>query len=195
MGPLKKIGLKKDWIYEVIVSTYCDNNRPNSAPMGVWTNNFHTLILEIYKNSKTLENIMRVGEFAVNLVSDVAIFYEALFNKARIAYENSPRINAPVIKNVPSVLELRLKDMTEKENSFRIESAPSHIQIEGTVKLINRARPLVLESLILATRSSYLPAPMVRETLKENCRIIRKVAPGSKYDDIIGKLVDRFGVS
>jgi hypothetical protein len=194
MGLLEKIGMEKDWIYEVIVTTYGDHHRPNSAPMGVWTNDFHTLILEIHKDSKTLKNIMRLGQFAVNLVSDVTIFYESLFDKAKIAYENSTRINAPVIKNVPSVIELRLKDMKEKENSFRIESAPSHIQINDTIKLINRAQSLILESLILATRLSHLPAPKAEETLKENYRIIRKVAPGSQYEELMGKLVDRLRV-
>ena len=143
MEPLKKIGMKKDWIYEVIVSTYHDNNHPHSAPLGVWTDNFDTLAMEIYKNSKTLKNIMRVREFAVNLVSDVMIFYESLFDKARVAYEHSTRINAPVIKNVPSVIEFRLKDIKEQENSFHIESTPTHIQINDTIKLINRAQPLV----------------------------------------------------
>jgi len=150
--------------------------------------------LEIYKNSRTLKNIMAMGELAVNLVSDVTLFYESLFDEAKMAYENSTSICAPAIKNVPSVIELKLKDMQEKEISFLIEAAPSHIQINDTIKLINRAQPLILESLILATRLSYLPVPTVEQTLKENFRIIKKVAPGSPYEEIIAKLVDRLRV-
>lgn len=194
MELLKTIGMKKDWIYEVIVSTYHDNNHPHSAPMGVWTNNFYTLNLEIYKNSKTLRNVMRRGEFAVNLVSDVTIFYESLFDKTRVAYEHSTRIDAPVIKNVPSVIDLRLKEIKEEENSFHIESTPTHVQINDIIKLINRAPPLAMESLILATKLSHLPRFKIDETLKENYRVIRKIAPGSQYEEIVGKLVDRLGV-
>ena len=57
METLKKIGMNKGWIYEVIISTY-HNNDPHSAPIGVWTDDFATLGMEIYKNTKTVKNIM-----------------------------------------------------------------------------------------------------------------------------------------
>ena len=194
MQVLKKIGMEKGWIYEVIVSTYQDNN-PHSAPVGVWTDNFDSLTMEIYKNSKMLENIMREREFAVNLASDEAIFYESLFDKAMVDYENATRINAPIIKNVPAVIELTMNEMTEKENRWRIESTPTHIQINDTIKLINRAQPLVVESLILATKLPHLPRLKIEDALKENYRVIRKVAPGSRYEEIVSKLIKRFGIS
>ena len=73
METLKKIGMNRGWIYEVIISTYHDSN-PHSAPIGVWTDDFATLRMEIYKNTRTIKNIMTFREFAVNLVSDFSNF-------------------------------------------------------------------------------------------------------------------------
>ncbi len=84
MQILEQIGMIKGWIYEVIVSTYYENS-PHAAPIGVWTDDFATLHMEIYKNAKTLGNILKSREFAVNLVSDLTIFYKSLFDKAKIA--------------------------------------------------------------------------------------------------------------
>ena len=54
MKPLQTIGMKKGWIYEVIVSTY-RGNKPHSAPIGVWTDDFVTLKMEIYSDERHSE--------------------------------------------------------------------------------------------------------------------------------------------
>jgi hypothetical protein len=188
MRRLAKIGVKKNWVYEVIVSTFHDKN-PHAAPMGVWTEDFDTLNMEIYKDSKTLKNIMKEKEFAANLVADITIFYECLFNKGEIAYENSKQINAPVIKNSAAIIELKVKETKEKENRFYIQAEIVDIRMEDKIKLINRAESLVLESLILATKIPYLSKGGMEETLKENYRVVGKVAPGSKYENIMEQIL------
>jgi len=189
METLKKIGMNRGWIYEVIISTYHDSN-PHSAPIGVWTDDFATLRMEIYKNTRTIKNIMTFREFAVNLVSDVMVFYQVLFDKAKIAYEKSAKINAPVIKGIPAVIEFKLNGVEEKEKTFHLTSTPVHIQINGSINLINRAKALTLESLILATKLPYLAEREIKETLLENNRVIRKVAPGSQYEKILRMLLE-----
>jgi len=189
METLKQIGMNRGWIYEVIISTYQDKN-PHSAPIGVWTDDFATLRMEIYKNTRTIINIMTFREFAVNLMSDVMVFYEALFDKAKIAYEKSSNINAPFIKGSPAVIEFKLKEVKEKEKTFQLTATPIHVQINGSINLINRAEALTLESLILATKLPYLPNRQIRETLQENYRVIMKVAPGSQYEKILRMLFE-----
>ena len=189
METLKQIGMKRGWIYEVIISTYQDKN-PHSAPIGVWTDDFATLRMEIYKNTRTIINIMTFREFTVNLMSDIIVFYKALFDKSKIAYEKSNNINAPFIKGSPGVIEFKLKDVKEKERTFHLTAIPIHVQINGSINLINRAEALTLESLILATKLPYLPNRQIRETLQENYRVIMKVAPGSQYEKILRMLFE-----
>jgi hypothetical protein len=189
METLKQIGMNRGWIYEVIISTYQDKI-PHSAPIGVWTKDFTTLHMEIYKNTRTIINIMTFREFTVNLISDIMVFYEALFDKAKIAYEKSRNVNAPFIKGSPAVIEFKLKEVEEKEKTFHLTAIPIHVQINGSINLINRAEALTLESLILATKLPYLPQRQIKETLQENYRVIMKVAPGSQYEKILRILLE-----
>lgn len=189
---LEAIGMRKGWIYEVIVSTY-RNGRPHSAPMGVWTGDFLTLNMTIYSGSSTLKSIMEKKDFAVNLVTDVAVFYDSLFNKTNIAYRDSLNVNAPVLLNASTIVEARLDKAVRSGNKFHLESTPLNIETIEPVKPINRAEAIVMESLILATRLPYLAGSKVREALKENHRIVKKVAPGSQYEEMMKKLVETPG--
>lgn len=194
METLKKIGMQRGWIYEVIISTYHDND-PHAAPIGVWTDDFVTLRMEIYKNTRTIKNILTCREFSVNLGSDVMVFYEALFEKARIAYEKASQVKAPFIKGSPAVIESQLKEVQEQEKTFSLTATPVHVQINGKINLINRAEALALESLIIATKLPHLPAGDLKESLKENYRIIKKVAPGSQYEKILAMLFERLQIT
>lgn len=188
MRPLEKLGMKKRWIYEVIVTTF-QNKDPHSAPMGVWTENFSELNMNIYKESMTLGNILSQKEFAANFVSDISIFYNALFAKNEVDYINSKQIHAPAIKNASAVVALKLKEISEKKNRFQIQAHVVNVRIIGDLKLINRAESLVLESLILATRIPFFDPEEIKTVLKENFRVIQKVAPGSKFQNIMEKIL------
>jgi hypothetical protein len=188
MKRLEKIGMQKNWIYEVVVSTFYDKN-PHAAPFGVWTEDFDSLNMLIYKGSRTLKNIIKQKEFAANFIADISVFYKSLFNKEEIAYKDSKQINAPVIENSSAIIELKLKKIKEKENKFHIEAEVVNIQIVDEVRLINRAESLVLESLILATKIPYLTEERIEEALKENYRVIKKVAPDSEYQKIMEEIL------
>jgi hypothetical protein len=189
LKPLQTMGMQKGWIYEVIVSTYRDD-KPHSAPIGIWTHDFLTLNMEIYSGSGTLKSIMELKDFVVNMVADVTAFYDSLFDKANVAYRHSSTLNAPVLSNASAIIGCRLNKAENKGNKVHLECVPVNIEVNEPVKLINRAEAIVVESLILATRMPYLEGSKARETLKENYRIVRKVAPGSRYERIVEKLVE-----
>ena len=128
---LEQIGMNRDWIYDVVVTTYHEND-PHCAPIGAWTCDFTTLHMDIYKNTKTIANILRWNEFSVNLVSDLTVFYESLFDKTKIVYEKSSNINAPFIKTAPFVIDFKLKNIEEKEQTFHLESVPVHTEATGS---------------------------------------------------------------
>ena len=184
MKRLEEIGMKKNWIYEVIISTFHDRV-PHAAPMGIWSEDYDTLNMAIYKNSKTLENIIKEKEFTANFVEDITFFYESLFDKERIAYKQSKQINAPIVKDSSAIVECRVKDIANKKNRYNIRADVVGIRIWNEIKLINRAQGLVLESLILATRLPHFPDCGIEETLKENFRVVSKVSPDSSYEHIM----------
>lgn len=187
MRPLEKLGMKRKWIYEVIVTTF-QNKDPHSTPIGVWTENFSELNMNIYKESMTLGNILTQKEFAANFVSDISTFYYALFAKNEVTYINSKQIHAPAIKNASAVVGLKLKEITEEKSRFQIQAHVINVQIMDDLKLVNRAESLVLESLILATKIPFLGREEIKKALKENLRVIKKVAPGSKFQNIMEKI-------
>jgi hypothetical protein len=188
MKRLKELGMKKNWIYEVIVSTFYAKT-PHAAPMGIWSEDFDTLNMAIYKDSKTLENIIKEKEFTANFVDDITIFYESLFNKGKIAFKQLKQINTPVIRDSSAIIKCKVKHIEEKENRFHISAEIVDIRIWDEIKLINRAEGLVIESLILATRLPHSPGRRIEDTLKENFRIIAKVAPDSMCEHIMENIM------
>ena len=138
---------------------------------------------------------MELKDFAVNLIGDVTVFYDSLFDDVNVEYRDSLNINAPVVRSALTVIEARLKKAENKGDRFHLESEPVNVEsYEPKPESINRAEAIVIESLILATRLPYLPGSSAQEALRENCRIVRKVAPGSEYERIMGKLVETLHV-
>lgn len=188
MNTLESLGMKKNWLYEVVVSLY-DGQVSHAAPFGAKTNDFKTVIIEMYKGSNTLRNVLAGKEFALNAVDDPAIFYNALYCREKIQFESAKMITAPVLFHSPSSIEVRLKAAKEKEKSYLLESEVVHIHTRNKGELTNRAQGLVLESLILSTRRSMFPVKELEKMLTENDRVIKKVAPGSKYEKIMHDLL------
>ena len=185
---LEEIGMKHNWIYEVVVSTF-HVKVPHAAPMGIWSEALDTLNLAIYRGSKTLDNIIENKEFAVNIVDDIKIFYEALFNKGNIAYKPSNQINAPILRDASGIIESKVTHITQNKNRFHIKAEIVDIRMSDKIRLVNRAKGLALESLILATRLHHFPGRDIEEILKENARVIAKVAPDSMYEQVMEKIM------
>jgi hypothetical protein len=192
MSTLKQLGMQKNWIYEVVI-TSIDNNVPHTAPFGVKTTDFKLVTIEMYKGSNTLRNVLTSKEFAFNTVADPTVFYQALYAREKLNFGFAKTIKAPVLADSPASIEVRLKNAINREQSLVIEAEVVYIHIRNISELINRAKSLVLESLILATRIPHLPERKPQELLRENYRVIKKVAPGSKYEHVMQELLKKCG--
>jgi len=188
MEILRRLGMKREWIYEVVVSTLCQS-LPHSAPIGVWTENFKTLNSEIYKGSKTLSNMLEHRDYSVNLPPDTIGIYNSLFAKHRLVYEKSKKIRAPILSWASANLELKLKAIKERDKTFLVEGEIVSIRTKDKINLINRAEGLVLENLVLSTKLPHLQGKGIRNVIRENYRVIRKVAPGSDYEKVAESLI------
>lgn len=176
--------MRHGWIYEVIASTSGEHG-PHAAPIGILTPDGQAFKAELYKGSATLGNILRNGVFGLNLVHDVAMLQEALHHRKRLRFstaggdEEAGRTMIPFLEGADAWLELKPAKGPETENTVCLEAELVRCRTFGPVSLINRAEGLLLESLVLSTRSHVLPPDHVRGRLLENARVIAKVAPGS----------------
>ncbi len=189
----KEIEMRKMWIYEVIVTTY-SNNKPNAAPMGVWTDDLSCLILEIYKGSETCRNILRNREFVVNFTDDILLFYGSIHAKDDMKYSKAEKVNAPVLNDAPGFLELRAGVVEDRGDRVGIRAVIVNSNLNGEIKLLNRAESLALELLINHTKTrvpaiSKARRESLKERMKDYLRIIKKVAPDSGYEGMAENLV------
>jgi len=182
---LKKMGLGKNWIYETIVTT-SDEKKDNAAPMGIWTKDFFSIEIEIYKNSKTFKNILATNELVVNFVDDPMIFYDSLYANDRLKYKKAKKVCAPVLREANTWLELKVKGKREWKKTIKISAEIVSHTLDKRIMLLNRAKYMTLESLIKATK-----VPVKTKEIEENLRVIRKVAPNSEYKKIVEKLLKR----
>lgn len=188
MRALDQLGMEKNWIYEAIISSVGDNG-PHAAPFGVKTRDFNCVEIEIYKGSNTLRNIRANGEFAVNMVVDPVIFYNALFAKDKIQYIGAQRINIPVLNGSPASIEVQLIDTLDTKPKILIKAKVVHVHLHSKREWLNRAKNILLESLILSTRIAYFPEGKAEKVLRENYRVVQKVAPSSEYELIMQELL------
>ncbi len=191
MSTLKQLGIKQNWLYEVVI-TSLDNNVPHAAPFGVKTPDFKIVLIEMFKGSSTLRNVLTNKEFVLNTVTDPTVFYDALYAEGKINFGFAKMIMAPVLTDSPASIEVRLKNAINREQSYMVEAEVVYIHIRKNKELINRAKGLVFESLILATRIPHLPERKPVELLRENYRVVKKVAPGSKYESVMQELMKKF---
>ncbi len=184
MGALESLKMKKNWLYEIVVSSYSDKT-PHVAPFGVRTKDYQNVVIEMYKGSSSLSNVLVTGEFCVNLIDDPVIFYNSLYNRKKIHFSDAQIINAPTLADSPANIEVRLTKADELEKTYLIEAKVVHTNILRESELTNRAKSLFLESLILSTRKAFFSSDQMEKMLNENLRVIKKVAPGSEYEKVM----------
>ncbi|RLI94430.1 MAG: hypothetical protein DRO90_02050 [Candidatus Altiarchaeales archaeon] len=183
--------LRENWIYESIVTTYGDGI-PNSAPMGIKRVN-ENIILDIYKKSNTCGNILKNSEFVINFTSNIRAFYDSIFEKNRIEYEKSKIVNAPILKDSDAYLEMRVIKLIDRGEKIRFVSEVVNSEMRGDLNLINRARFLSLESIIIFTKIPHLPGDreFLLKLLERNYNAVCGVAPGSIYEKISKELFEK----
>lgn len=192
MDQLRRLGMQDFWIYEVLISTFCDGT-PHAAPMGVWTSGPDELCMDVYDGSRTLANILGGGEFVVNFPADAEMLYAALRTPGELRFAEAQGVHAPVVAGCSADAELVLTSATPGGDHVRLVSDVRRVHCDETPRLINRAEGLLLESLVLATRLERLGASAALTTLTENYRIVGKVAPGSAYERALAALLRELG--
>lgn len=194
MDALDRLGLRELWTYEVLVSTF-RHSAPHAAPMGVWTDNGDELSLDAYKGSQTLANLLETGDFAVNFPVDSGTLYAAIRAPEQLAFTAARSVRAPLVAGCTACVELSASRTIDSGEAMRVTGTVRRVHQDGPIRLINRAEGLLLESLVLSTRQQQFEPALVAATLKENLRVVSKVAPGSPYQDALEALLRDAGAS
>jgi hypothetical protein len=188
MMTLKTLGVKKHWLYETIISS-SDASLFHAAPFGIKILDFQKIAINMFKGSKSLDNILKSGEFAINTMDDPRFFYDALWNKKSLKFARASKICAPVLVNAQASIEVRVIDTRDRGKSCLVTAGVVHVEVRTPGELINRAKSLVLESLIMATRLSLVTGTRLEKMIRENYRVVKKVAPGSVYEETMSRLI------
>jgi len=170
--------MKKDWIYECLMSTMNKDKTVNIAPMGLRSPDMKGLEADIYKESQTYKNLSREKECVLNFTSVPGFFYDKdmpqeLFIGMRMKYADA-------------WLKLKVEKMNKTSNPARIIFAIEAADVPRPMGLVNRAQALCFEALIESTRVKKNPRS--RQRLEHYKRVVKKVAPGSEYAELVDRL-------
>ena len=202
---IEKFGLRKNTIYETIVSTFNNNSEsPHAAPMGIIFQNDH-IFIKPYKTSRTYQ-YMNDSKFAViNFIDNLELFYKFSREDKDMKllseyFKMISEFTAPVFINSEISIEVKVIEDLNKEGiraEYKCEplSYIHRIEYKKNFEPINRAIGCILESIIHSTRICLyrrLDKPELMEKvddliylLKHYRSIIKKVYPQSKYSWII----------
>jgi len=210
MTNLADLGFSKGLIAETVVSTYSISGQPNAAPMGVTMENAQRLTLRIYTSSLTYKNLQTKRCAVVNVTSDPELFYRTAFKEANVEgrvpqewFEKAEAVDAPRLRAADAHVEVTVADITP----FDAERAEVTCEVK-LVKVLNvlskvycRASFATIEAIIHATRvKAFLThgdrqkqeqALKLIETIRECRDVVNRVAPRSRYSEIMADLTQR----
>ncbi len=200
---LDEIGLRKGFIYESIVVTVSREGKPNFAPMGVRRLNNENLSLKIFKETKTLKNLLETYEATVNFIWDVELFYLCVFEKKKVLKDkvcSSLMVKPPRLKDAGVYIESSVRSHREMKNSrVEVVLAVKHVKAEKTFpKLLCRCDYAVIESLIHVTRipvflkkRNFKKAKDLASLIEHYSSLTQRVCPGSTHEKIMLNILKR----
>jgi len=176
-------GLKRHWIYEVVL-TAKHADRIAVGPFGLWTDDGLTLKATLFNGSSMFNAIRSSYAFAVNFIEEPLDLHDALNRRESLSYDfrSEGKIKPiPVLAKAPAWMTMEVIRFEDNGTQALMQAKIMDSSHRPPVTLINRAKGLFLESLVLSTRCSLLGQTAI-DQLKENIRVIAKVAPGSRYE-------------
>jgi len=172
--------MNETWIYEAIITTTDACGTIRAAPMGISTPDSEHMVLEIYKTSKTAGNIIRDKKFTINFVMYVELFWNSIKGK-NLEYDSFGHL-----KDSDAWIDAKVQEIESSGEKIKVYSKITVYGIKNpNFVLINRAKHLAFESVVLFTK----PGDEAKNEINENLRVIKKVAPGSKYEKLVKEIL------
>jgi len=159
---LKELDLRTNWIYEVLMET----GGVHRAPMGIWTEDYETFIVDLYTDSSTFNNLSNTDIGSIYFIEDPRYFVET-----KMA-DYFAKADFKVIEKLPG-----------NPSRFVCKVLKVNVIKKGTP--INRAKGLFLEYLVDYSRKNI--DNNAKKRYRYYKKTIQKVAPGSIYNKLVEK--------
>jgi hypothetical protein len=208
MTKITELGFSEGVIVETIVSTYNMDGQANAAPVGAIMEKPQQIVLRIYTSSSTYKNLKLKNCCVVNVTSNPEVFYRTAFKDPNGIvpqdwFEKAETVNAPKLRAADAYIEVSVADIRR----FDAE----RVEVLCDVKLVQAASVLpktycralfaTVEAIVHATRVEVFinhgdrqkrkQAFKLLETIRECCDVVNRVAPNSRYSEIMADLNKR----
>lgn len=205
---LAELGFSKGIITETILSTYNVEGQPNAAPMGVTMENLQRIVIRPYTSTLTYKNLQLKRCAVINITANPEMYYRTAFKEAnpkgRIPnewFEKAETIDAPKLRLADAHIEVSVVTI----GAFDAERAKVQCQVKlikvpkVLPKVYCRASFATIEAIIHATRVKVLVndeneqkhVNRLLEMIKNCNNIVKRVAPNSRYSEIMADLAKR----
>ena len=174
----EEFGLKKDYLYEIISTTYSLTEKaikPNASCMGIRMIEENQIQISPFFGTTTYQNLKEHSIIAINFVDDVYMYALAALKEPNspiglnelpkeyfeFKHMESRSMDVPYIKNVWGILigEVSREFQKEKHDDLGEMMVPVFTldiilaqKYRDSFKIFNRAENLALETIILATK-------------------------------------------
>jgi len=206
---LADLGFSKGIITETIVSTYNVDDQPNAAPMGVTMENAQHVAIRPYTSTLTYMNLQLKKCAVINVTANPELYYRTAFKETNPKgkmpqewFEKAETVDAPKLRMADAHIEVSVTDIS----AFDAERATALCQVKLVKapkmlpKVYCRASSATIEAVIHATRVKVLVnndkneqknVSKLLEMIKNCNDIVNRVAPNSRYSEIMTDLTKR----
>jgi len=210
MTKMADLGFSKGVIVETVVSTYGLGGQPNAAPMGAIMEQTQRMVLRIYTSSLTYKNLQAKRCAVVNVTSDPEMFYRTAFKEVnregripRELFEKADTVDAPRLRTADAHIEVSVVDVAHLDGEKAEVTCEAKLVHASTSlpKVYCRASFAAIEAIIHATRVKHFlmhgdrekqeQALELLEKIKGCHDVVNRVAPSSRYSEIMADLTQR----
>ena len=147
-------------IWEVIVTTVSPTGAVHIAPMGI-REDANLILLQPFRPSKTLDNVLAGGCAVVNYSDDVRVFAGCLTGRRKWATVPADVVPGYRLETALAHRELELERSEDDTVRPRLWCRSVAFQSHAPFRGFNRAQAAVLEAAILVSRLDMLPREKV----------------------------------
>lgn len=161
--------------WEVIVTTVSPAGEVHIAPMGIREEE-NLVLLQPFRPSKTLDNVLTSGCAVVNYSDDVRIFAGCLTGRRKWATVPADKVTGCRLEAPLAHRELQLERIENDEVRPKLWCRSAAFQSHAPFRGFNRAQAAVLEAAILVSRLDRLPRAKVEAEVQYLTISISKTA-------------------
>ncbi|NHJ46821.1 MAG: DUF447 family protein [Asgard group archaeon] len=196
--------LEQNTIYEVIVSTYSDEKKPNAATMGIILDSNDYIVIKPFNETDTNKNLEKYKACIVNFTLDPTLFVNcSLFQEELTSsmFVKSDQIEAPLLlscqENYLALIVEKIENISSIRKAFYCKVVHSNLK-SSAIQPYTRAFTSLIEILIHSTRLIIFSENIVKNKSKllilksfiiHHTELIRRITDeNSIYQKLLNKI-------